>query len=520
MVLAYGIAKSSPTVPVNPLSDPFAAKDLFGVQFTGLCIKQLMSKAFFVKLAESNYLYPPKTQTVLMHRVFYLPLICSCLFVGQSLAQNTLMESARDTNSTGLEGENSQLSLPIHLPKGAVEKMLNEQMGLVVYEEDIPEEGYHMKATRTEDIVIDLEGNRLLYKVPLALEIRQEYMLAEVETTGELTLHFATEYDISRKWKLRTQTSILRHEWVKKPRAKMGVLNMPVQGIANMVLKRSKEELCQAIDQQIEASVDLPAMVDSIWQSMQQPLLLSEEYHSWLLLQPQKLQLSPIEMVDDTLHTAFLLQAKPRVYLGEPPEIHNTTTLPPFSYSPAEQGFQLLIRTDIPFEEAQSMANENLQGYTYEEGRKKITVDSVYLSGQGNKLLVELDLSGSYKGKIQLTGKPEISPDSTQITFDKLDYKLETRNLLLKGAGWLLKGPIKKQIRKSIEYYMDYYLDYFKSSLQEEFAQMDLGQGFVAKGRLPYLQIKSAAITTRGIRLWIDMRGQMEVFLSEQTDKQ
>ncbi len=465
------------------------------------------------------YLCFPKKNPHLMCKTPLFLLICCC-FLHRSLAQNSLMPFVQRENLTGFESESSQLSLPIHLPKGAVEKMLNEQMGQVVYEEDLPEEGYYMKATRTEDVVIDLEGNRLLYKVPLELEIRQEYMLADVETTGKLTLYFATEYDISRKWKLHTQTSILKHEWVEKPRAKMGVLNMPVQGIANMVLKRSKEELCQAIDQQIEASVNLPAMVDSIWQSMQQPILLSEEYHSWLLLQPQKLQLSPIEMIDDTLHTAFLLQAKPRVFLGEPPETHNTTSLPPFSYSPAERGFKLLIRTDIPFEEAQSMANENLQGYTYKEGRKQITVDSVYLSGQGNKLLVELDLSGSYEGKIQLTGKPEITPDSTQITFEKLDYKLETRNLLLKGTGWLLKGPIKKQIRKSIEYYMDYYLNYFKSSLQEEFDQMDLGQGFVAKGQLPYLQIKSADITTQGIRLWIDMRGQMEVFLSDKADKQ
>jgi len=184
---------------------------------------------------------------------------------------------------------------------------------------------------------------------------------------------------------------------------------MPVQGIANMVLKRTKEDVCSAIDEQIKSSVDLRSMVDSLWQSLYQPMLLSEEYRS------------------------------------------------------AESGFQLLIRADIPFAEAEKMANENLQGYTYEEGRRKVTVDSIHMRGQGNKLVVELDLSGSYQGKMHLTGKPEISPDSTAISFEKLDYRLETRNLLHKSAGWLLKGPIKKQISKSIDYYMEYYLKYFKN---------------------------------------------------------
>ncbi len=448
-------------------------------------------------------------------------LLTLCVYIvsfGSTAAQTATMQSKPvNTPPFPFEDEVSTLSLPIHLPKGAIEKMLNEQMGDVVYEENLPEEGYYMKATRTEDITIDLRGDQLLYKVPLALDIRQEYMLADVETTGKLTLYFATEYHISRKWKLRTQTSIVNHEWVEKPRAKMGILKMPVQGIANMVLKRSKEDLCTAIDRQIESSVNLPQMVDSLWQNMHQPVLLSETYRSWLLLNPQKLQLSPIEMVNDTIHTAFLLEARPGVVIGEPPQTHARNPLPPFSYSPAMPGFQLLIRTDIPFAEAEKMANENLQGYTYEEGKRKITVDSLYIRGQGNKLLVELDLSGSYKGKVQLIGKPQITPDSTRISFEKLDYKLETRNLLHKTAGWLLKGPIKKQIYKSLDYYMDYYLQYFKSSLQEEFAHMDLGQGFYARGQLPFLQIKSVLITTEGIRLWIDMRGEMEIFLQNNT---
>ncbi len=416
------------------------------------------------------------------------------------------------------EEKTSVLNLPIRLPKAAVEKMLNEQMGEVVYEEDIPEEGYYMKATRTEDITINIEGDRLLYKVPLDLDIRQSYALADVETTGKLTLYFATEYDISRKWKLRTQTNIEKHEWVEKPRAKVGILKMPVQGIANMVLKRTREDVCTAIDEQIEASIDLHAMVDSLWQSLYQPVLLSEEYRSWMLFNPQGLRLSPIEMVEDTIYTAFMLEARPHVVIGEPPEGMQAPALPAFTYAPAESGFRLLIRADIPFAEAEKMANENLQGYTYEEGRRKVRVDSVYMRGKGNKLEIELDLSGSYKGKVRLSGKPEITPDSTGISFEKLDYQLETRNLLHKSAGWLLKGPIKKQISKSIDYYMQYYLQYFKSSLQEEFKLMELGQGFFVQGELPFLQIKEAFITTEGIRLWIDMRGDMEVFFRQPSD--
>ncbi len=414
----------------------------------------------------------------------------------------------------------SVLNLPVRLPKAAVEKMLNEQMGEVVYEEDIPEEGYYMKATRTEDITIDIQGDRLLYKVPLDLDIRQSYALADVETTGKLTLYFATEYDISRKWKLHTQTTIEKHEWVEKPRAKMGFVKMPVQGIANMVLKRTKEDVCTAIDEQIESSVDLRSMVDSLWQSLYQPVLLSEEYRSWMLFNPERIRLSPIEMVDDTIYTAFMLEAKPRVIIGEPPQSAEAPPLPSFSYAPSESGFQLLIQADIPFAEAEKMANQNLQGYTYEEGRRKVRVDSVYMRGQGNKLVVELDLSGSYKGKVRLIGKPEIAPDSTAISFEKLDYQLETRNLLHKSAGWLLKGPIKKQISKSIDYYMEYYLQYFKTSLQEEFKLMDMGQGFFVRGELPFLQIKEAFITTEGIRLWIDMRGEMEVFFQQAADSE
>jgi Domain of unknown function (DUF4403) len=59
---------------------------------------------------------------------------------------------------------------------------------------------------------------------------------------------------------------------------------------------------------------------------------------------------------------------------------------------------------------------------------------------------VRVSFDGSAKGELYFVGTPQYDASTGRLGVSKLDFSLETRNLLLKTADWLLHSDIRAQI--------------------------------------------------------------------------
>jgi len=363
-----------------------------------------------------------------------------------------------------------------------------------------------------DDVKLQMRGQTIRYEVPVKVWVRYNAGITRLEANGEIAMNFNTDFDIDRDWNMETVTNIETYEWLKQPRLRVAGMNLPVGFIADIILKRSKTVITQSIDQQVQENFNLRKMVEDVWKQMFDPVLVSPEYNTWLLVNPQNIGMTPLVTDEQSISSVIVVESLPRVSLGERPEAMGATDLPPFIFRDTTlNDFVIRLRTDVPYEEAERLAKQELLGETFSEGKRSVTIEDLELYGQGNKLIVNTKLSGSYNGSIYLTGRPVYNPKKNVVDIKDLDFTLETRNFLHKSAAWLLKGTLRKRIEENMNFLLQYNLDELKNQLQEQLNNYPITRSIVLDGKLEDLNIQDAFLSTEAIRVDVALVGRLNV---------
>ena len=408
----------------------------------------------------------------------------------------------------------SVIEIPVRLHRVQLQDDINRQMGDTIYAaKNADGENLEIRALKASAIQIQITGQEIFYKVPLDLWVRKKMRLANLEGTGALTLNLKTRYNIREDWSLETHTELVDFQWIKKPVLKTALVDIPLQFVADLVIKNSRKKLTSTIDDQVKANLDLRKEVDSAWKLIHEPFLLSDEYATWMVMRPRTIYMTPFQTRFDTVQSVIGMESELMVMVGEEPEEGVPGPLPSLQWrKPGGKGFSLMLQADIPYTEAERLARESLVGQRFEQGKKRyVVIEDLKLFRLGDQLAVQTQLSGTYKGAINLMGTPRYSEEKGKIELDDLDVELRTKNLLHKTLGWLFKGVFKNEIRKSLDEYLNYYLDNTKKTLEEEMKDVEVAPGVQLRGKLQRLSVDQLFLTPDAMRLWIGMNGEIEV---------
>ncbi|MBK8490344.1 MAG: DUF4403 family protein [Saprospirales bacterium] len=408
----------------------------------------------------------------------------------------------------------SVLEIPVRLHRVQLQDDINIQLGDTLYADNSADgDNLEIRALKASTIEIQISGQEIYYKVPIDLWIRKKMRLANLQGTGALVLNLKTRYQIKEDWTLETFTELVDFTWIKKPVLKTALVDIPLQFVADLVIKNSRRKLTKTIDDQVKENLDLRKEVESAWKMLQDPFLLSEEYATWMVMRPKAIYMTPFQTVVDTVESIIGLESELEVVLGDQPEPPTLAALPLLEWRKAgAKGFSLMLQADIPYTEAERLARESMVGQRFEQGKKRyVIVEDLKLFRQDDQLAVQTTLSGSYKGNINMVGTPTYSESKNKIELEDLDVELKTRNILHKTLGWLLKGVFKNEIQKSLDYYLNYYLNTTKKTLQEEMKHAEVAPGILLKGELSRLSVDQIFLTPDAMRLWISMKGDIQV---------
>lgn len=416
-----------------------------------------------------------------------------------------------------LEEKPSALNIPVKINIQELEKSLNGQLPDPLYKDSLTTDGDNMAITarKAENIKLGLDSQMVTYNIPLDLDIKYDIGFTTVNAVGKIALEFKTAFNIEETWDLKTATILENYEWLETPKVKLAGISLPVGFIANIIINRSKEVLTQSIDEQVKANFNFKSVIENTWKMMFSPMLVSEYYKTWLNIDPLDIGMTPIIMDKDTISSTIIVQSKPKITIGEQPAANTWRPLPLFKYREFKsEDFVLYLSADVTYEEAERLTKEQILGETYTSGKRSVTVEDLELYGKGEQLIVNTRLSGSYSGNIYLAGTPYFNKRRNSIDIRDLDFTLDTKNILFKSAGWLVKSTIKKQIQDNLDFLLDYNLTEIENQIREQLANYPLNDGINLNGSLNQLSIENAYLTPDGMRVIIALNGRLGVFVT------
>lgn len=416
--------------------------------------------------------------------------------------------------------KNSVVNIPIEISIKGLEKMINDQLNGLIYEdnsyEDNDGDNLKIKVWKKETIKVTTSPDAFHYYVPLKLAINVRYgafgFYDYKEVTGAIAMNFKTLYRINDKWELTTTTSMVDYNWLETPKLNIAGANVSIKYVANNLIKSNKDFLEKSIDEQIKANLDIKQSAQDAWMILQDPILANEDYKVWLKLSPKSIAMTPLATMGDKIYSTIGIQSAAEVILGEKPVAAKNTILPPF-YQPASipDVFVINLSTEIPYFEAEKIAKSQIVGQTFTQGSRSITVQNLNLYGQGDNVIIGAVVDGSIKGTIYFRGVPVYDAASSTVEITNVDFDIKTKNVLLKSADWLFKSTIIKKMTPFLKFPLEQNLTEAKDMIKKELENYKVMEGVIINGDLETLQIDGIQPTPTGMRVLVSSKGKLKM---------
>ncbi|MEP7267748.1 MAG: DUF4403 family protein, partial [Saprospiraceae bacterium] len=282
----------------------------------------------------------------------------------------------------------SEIQLPFFIDSNTLIRQVNQLIPDTLYnDQNITDDHMIVIAKKLDDVDLTVLPNKLVYSVPFKLHLERDIGFSVAKADGSLKLHFNTEYKILENWFFESKTTIIGHEWIETPKVKVGILNIPIEPIANKIIERSAEMVSKNIDAQLMESFKLRDYVDLAWRRIQQPIQLTDTpIVSWLLIRPQKIMMEPLNTNDGNVHSTLVFRSITDLAFGPMPDLPYAGILPTFEQlnkGTKDSIISLSIR--FPLERAEILLSDYFKGQEFRDGNKVMMIDSIHLSGNGKK---------------------------------------------------------------------------------------------------------------------------------------
>lgn len=414
----------------------------------------------------------------------------------------------------------SYINIPVSIKLKDIENQTNKALTGLIYEDNnIEDDDLEMKIWKLAPIRVENLNGKIKTILPLKAFVKYRigtnklgmnlYNTKEFNFNGNVTL--LSDIHLTN-WKLNTNTEFKSLDWNESPSVTVFGKAVPITYLINPAIALFRNKIEKSIDAAIAKSMDFKPNVLDALETICTPFQMNESYESWLRIVPQELYTTDVKLQKESVAFDMGLKCLMETLIGQKPVTQfdrNKIILKPVLKIPEHVTANIVAVSS--YEQASKIMTKNFTGQEFGSGTKKITVQNVSIWHKDNKMIIALDVLGSIKGKIYLSGFPQYNDTTKEVYFDDLNYVLDTKSRLMKTANWLAQGYVLKKIQQSCRYSIQPNLEEGKSSMQKYLKNYAPMPGVFVNGVLKDIQFQRIQLTNKAIIAFVKVEGDVSV---------
>ena len=447
--------------------------------------------------------------------------------VGFLIISLTISEGQNTAVNAETQKIKSTIAVPIDIDYVDIERMLNQSVTGLIYEDnsyaDNDQDEFKIKVWKKGNITIKPNTtNQLKISVPLKVWAEKGIgalgYVSYQATEFELILNFKTVFSIRPDWVIKTVTTPDGYTWVTKPVLKYKYVDVPITPIVANVLDKQHPMFAKKIDEQVVTALDMKPYALQVWNLLNTPFQLSEEYESWLTIHPSGVQMTPLKAQKNNIVSTIGLNVISETSVGKKPvtslntassQVPNLTLV-----KDVPSTFSVETVADISYSYASELANKSFQFQKIDflNGKKSVVVDEIIVMHEADMMILSTKLSGDVKGTVIIEGRPYYDSLAQRLALKDVVFQLKTKNLFQKSASWLFNGKIETMIEKDYGIPVGDMIKLANTSLLSTLNQSPY-PGVIMKGTVASFKPTDVVLNEDGITILILTKGQMGVKL-------
>ena len=320
-------------------------------------------------------------------------------------------------------------------------------------------------------------------------------------------LGLAVEVGISPDWNL--ELKILPEDPQRLDDCQITFLGYDISGKVLAGMKDALGKATLGLEQQLKATTLLRQRAEAIWLQAQQPVDVGSGLH--LLLNPERVRLSPWSSQGNQLVITPEIQVRPTLTLGPCPKVV-ATPLPPLDLTPSPilPGFQMRVQAELGFEEATAQLAQQVVGKRFETPKGTFEIRKLTLGARDGLILMEVTLKGRVDGKVSLVGRPVFDEKTGQLQLADLDYTLESKSWITQLGEWMYRSSLRKTLAEKGNWFMDESFRNLRSQAQQGLNRA-LTPEIALSGSVDTLKLEQVEVLADRFRVGAQLAGQLQI---------
>lgn len=394
----------------------------------------------------------------------------------------------------------SVLNVPVEIPVAEIEKQINNQIKGLIYDdnsyEDEGDDNLKAKVWKISPIKVVAIDSSFLFEVPLKIWVSAGYKVSPLgmtmsgykDTEFSIRIRLISKIGIMPSWQIKSETYVDSYDWISEPNIRVAGINIPIKGMVSRMLNKNFEKITDAIDEQVASNLELKKNAELAWNIARQPVMLAKDYDTWLVIRPTGVEMTPLLAKNNILRSVIGIKGYTQTITSAvKPAVATVQKLPDLRIvDKVQDDFKIGLISLVSYEDAARLATKQFSGekFSFLGGKYHVEVTSIEMYGQNDRLVIKAGLKGSISGDIYLKGIPYYDPATQQLSLKGLDYDLDTRNSIVRTAGWLLQGQFSRMMEKRMVFPVGGQIADAKNAVQKTLANYKVTEGVVVKGIL------------------------------------
>lgn len=458
-----------------------------------------------------------KSSFIAVLTLIIMTIVSSCSSVQKI---NSLKPEPDDASPITYKSTYSFIKLPISLNLKDVQIQTNKVFNGLIYEDtDFTDDDVTMKIWKLAPVTITNEKGKIKTILPLKAVVKYRIGTARLG----VELYDVREFNLSGKvsvisdvrltnWKLNTETKLQSLEWNESPTTTVLGKQLPITYLINPAVRIFKSNIEKSIDDAIASSMDFKPLVLDALQTVCEPFQISEDYESWLRVNPTELYTTEAVLKKDVISLDMGMKCQIQTVVGRKPASQfnrDKIILKPVTKMPDRISANIVAVST--YADASKIISRNFANQEFGSGSKKVKVKSVNLWHKSGKMVIALDLTGSLQGTVYLTGYPQYNTQTKEIFFDKLDYAVETKSTLVRTANWLASGYVLNKIQENCRYSIASNLAEAKTSMSEYLKNYSPTPGVFVNGEIGDIEFEKIELSNKAVLAFLNIQGDVKI---------
>lgn len=431
----------------------------------------------------------------------------------------------------------STINIPVRINLKELENRINTQFSGVLYDDNSYDgDNLLMKISKLDNFTITATGNQFQLNAPIEIYVKgrikkelfnifnEGYGIDQSkDATFRINVKIKSKLGMTADWDIQTQ-STAAFEWREKPYLEVGPVKIPIGSLIESVINSQVNEINKRLDTEITRQIKLKPQIENYWNQLQQPVLVEENYKTYLQIKPEYVSLAPINSDGKNIFINIGVRSDFNLVSGEKPVLSQLKPLPKLQLNQKpDSTFHLFFGGELTYEYATELARNEFKGKTfeYENGKQKVTINDLKIFSNGDRLAMMLDVSGKvkngifskkFKGVVYALGVPVYNAATQTVTVKNFDFDVKSKDVLVGATEWLFKGNFRKQIESRLSYPVKADLDRAKKMAQAALDNTSFGT-IRLNGKIDKIEPVGVYIGERSLKVVIQSTGNLNVKL-------